>query len=84
MNHDQHRMECYDIADWWGHFSHGPCQPCTIRADDPDDQLTMDEELAAARQDYLDCLLLCETDYCKSICKREYDANVLAIRSRYE
>ena len=84
MNHDQSRMACYDLFEWYGKFSHGPCEPCIIRADDPIDQESMDEELSAARQEYLDCLILCETDYCKSICKRDYDDAVASIREKYE
>lgn len=76
-------MECYDLFEWYGKFSHGPCQPCTIKADDVLDQAAMDAELDAARQEYLDCRILCETDYCKSICKREYDAAVAGIKEKY-
>lgn len=85
MNHDQHRMECYDIHDWQANFHHGPCLPCTIRAgdDDPDDGLTFESEMAVAREEYRNCLLLCETDYCKGICKRQYDETVSNIYSKY-
>ena len=80
MNHDQHRMECYDIADWWGHFSNGPCGPCIIRAGEVCTQAELDSRLDAARQDYLRCRALCESEYCLSRCKQTYDAAVADIR----
>ena len=76
-------MTCFDILDWQANFYHGPCEPCTVRTD-VDDGLTFEGEMAAARQEYTNCLLLCETDYCKSICKRQYDEAVANIFAKYD
>ena len=85
MNHDQLRMSCYDIFEWQGNFSHGPCEPCVIRADDADvdDGLDFETEMRTARDEYLQCKLLCETAYCRDICDREYQEKIQAIYDKY-
>ena len=77
-------MECYDSAEWQANFYHGPCEPCTIRSNDDDPDLPgLDVELAQARDDYLNCMILCETAYCQSICRQQYDEAVIEIKAKY-
>ena len=87
MNHDQHRMECYDAYEWQSNFWHGPCEPCTIRSgnsDAPDESLPgFEVEMREAREEYVACKLLCETAYCVSICDRQYQEKVQDIYDRY-
>ena len=87
MNHDQHRMACFDIHDWQANFWHGPCLPCTTRSDNadaPDDGLPgFEVEMREAREEYVACKLLCETAYCVSICDRQYQEKVQDIYDRY-
>lgn len=86
MNHDQSRMACFDIHDWHANFWHGPCLPCIIRAtdDEPDSNLPgFEVEMNQAREEYVACKLLCETDYCRDICDKQYQEKVQAIFDKY-
>ena len=79
-------MSCYDIHEWQSNFQHGPCLPCTTRIEDADIDEALpgfDVEMRQAREEYLACKLLCETDYCNSICDSEYQAKVQAIYDKY-
>ena len=47
---------------------------------DPD---AMEEEIRQAREEYLACMLMCESAYCKSICDREYQEKLQDIYDKY-
>ena len=66
------------------------CKPSQCDADDsgvtpdpPFDQAAMDEEIRQAREEYLACVLLCESDYCKAVCNREYQEQLQEIYDKY-
>ena len=83
MNHDQSRMACFDIHDWQANFWHGPCEPCTTRSDADADLPGFDEEMREAREEYLQCKLLCETPYCTNLCNEAYQAKIAEIYDKY-
>ena len=49
----------------------------------PFDKDAMDEEIRQAREEYLTCVLLCESDYCKAVCNREYQKQLQEIYDKY-
>ena len=75
-------MECYDSGEWQANFYNGPCLPCTTRSQDLDDA-DFDEEIRVAREEYLQCKLLCETAYCNSICNDQYQQKLAEIYEKY-
>jgi hypothetical protein len=65
------------------------CKPVKCQTDDdgttdpPFDKDAMDEEIREAREEYLTCVLLCESAYCNSVCNRQYQEKVQDIYDKY-
>ena len=76
-------LDLGDLSETHAHWDLNLCNDTIDYNGDGLNEEAMEEEIRQAREEYLQCKLLCETAYCKQICDREYQQKLQDIYDKY-